>query len=102
MAVAEHLQGQVAVSVIVGMEEPFLLESVQGRVRGVKVQHQRHRSGQSQSPVHLVEQLDYAVAVDVATAVISFYLAAFNGRKPDGIGETFCHGKVSFDVSVSN
>ena len=28
----EHVQGQVAVPVIVGMEEPLFLESVQGRV----------------------------------------------------------------------
>ncbi len=43
------------------------------------IQRTRHRSGQSQSPVHLGEQLESAVAGDVAAAEISFYLAAFDG-----------------------
>ena len=43
------------------------------------IQHPRHRSGQSQPPVHLGEQLDAAVAGDVAAAEISFHLTAFDG-----------------------
>ncbi len=76
---AEHVQEQVAVPVIVGMEEPFLQEPVQGRVSGVKVQHPCHRSGQYQPLVHLGEQLDSTVAGDVATAEIGLHLVAFDG-----------------------